>query len=227
MKILIYFAHVHPELVELVGRGALGVEPHVAALGLAKLGAVGLGDQGAGDGIGLAAVHAAYELGAGGDVAPLVAAAHLQLAALGAVQVQEVVALQQLVGELGERHAVVGVGGQALLDRVLGHHVVDGDVLANVAYELQEAVVFHPVVVVDQDGVVGGVAVEVEKLGQLAAYALLVVAQGGLVDEHALLRLHRGVAYHAGGAAYEGDGPVAGALEVLEHHDAHQVAYMQ
>ena len=74
---------------------------------------------------------------------------------------------------------------------------------------------------------VGGVAVEVEKLGQLAAYALLVVAQGGLVDEHALLRLHRGVAYHAGGAAYEGDGPVAGALEVLEHHDAHQVAYMQ
>ncbi len=40
-------ADVEPELVELIGRGVARVEPDVAALGLAELGAVGLGYQGA------------------------------------------------------------------------------------------------------------------------------------------------------------------------------------
>ena len=43
-------ADVEPELVELVGRGVARVEPYVAALGLAELRAVGLGDERAGDG---------------------------------------------------------------------------------------------------------------------------------------------------------------------------------
>ena len=116
---------------------------------------------------------------------------------------------------------MVGIGGEALLDRVLGHHVVHGDVLANVANEVQEREVLHPVVVVHEDSVVGRIAVKVEELGELLAYALLVVAQGGLVDEFALLRLHRGVANHARGAAHQSDGTVTCALQVLEHHDAH------
>ena len=223
----ILVADVEPELVELVWRGALGVKPHIAALGLAKLGAVGLGDERAGDGEGLTAIDAANQLGTRGDVAPLVAATHLQAASLGLIEVQIVVALQQLVAELGERHAVVGIGGQTFLDRVLGHHVVDGDVLADVADEVEEAVALHPVIVVDQDGVVGRITVKVQELGQLLADALLVVAQGVLIDEHALLRLHRRVANHACGSANQGDGPVSGTLQVLEHHDAHQVANVQ
>lgn len=109
----IVVAHVEPKLVELVGRGALGVESHVAALGFAKLGAVGLGDEWAGDGKGFATSHAPDELGACGDVAPLVATAHLQLAVFFLVEVQVVVALQQLIGKFGERHAVVGSGCKA------------------------------------------------------------------------------------------------------------------
>ena len=118
---------------------------------------------------------------------------------------------------------MVGIGGKALLHAVLSHHVVHGDVLANVADEVQERELLHPVVVVDQHGVVGSIAVEVEEVGQLATDALLVVAQGFLVDEFALLRLHLGVANHARGTAHKGDGTVTSALEVLEHHDAHQV----
>ena len=220
-------AHVEPELVELVGGGVAPVEPYVAALGLAELAAIGLGDEGADQGERFASLHTADELGAGGDVAPLVGAAHLQAHALLAVEVQEVVALQQLVGELGEGHPFTGLAAQALLHGVFRHHVVDGEVLADVADEVEEAVVFHPVVVVDQDGTVGDVALEIEEFGKLLLDGFLVVAQRRLVEQVALGGLHGGVADHAGGTAYEGYRRVSGALQVLEHHHPHQVAYMQ
>ena len=56
-------AHIEPELIELVGRGALGIEPHITTLGLAELGAVGLGDERAGDGECLATLDAANQFG--------------------------------------------------------------------------------------------------------------------------------------------------------------------
>ena len=213
---------VEPELVELVWRCALGVEPHVSALGLAELGAVGLGDERAGEGVGLATFYAADELGAGGNVAPLVGTAHLQLAALGAVEDEEVVALQQLVAELGERDA----GLHAFLHAVLGHHVVDGDVLAHVADEIEEEVVLHPVVVVEYLGTVDGV-VEVEEARKLPLDAVDVVLYlvGG--EQFALGGLEGGVANHAGGAADDGQRLVAGHLEVLEQHDGDEVADME
>ena len=68
---------IEPELVELVGGGAGGVQPDVALFGLSELRAVGLPDEGAGEGESLSAVHPADEFRAGGDVAPLVAAAEL------------------------------------------------------------------------------------------------------------------------------------------------------
>ena len=224
----ILVAHVEPELVELVGRRVACIEPYVATLGLAELRAVGLGDERAGDGegLGLGTQLAADELRAGGDVAPLVGAAQLDFAVHRLVEVQEVVALHELVGELGERHAVT-LAVEALLDRILGHHVVDGDALADVADEVQEGEVLHPVVVVDHACGVGGVRVEVEQLGQLPLDGLLVVAQRLLVEQVALLRLARGVANHARGAAHEGQRTVAAQLEVLENHHAHQVADVQ
>ena len=99
--------------------------------------------------------------------------------------------------------------------------------LADVADEVQETVVLHPVVVVDEFGTVRGIAVEIEEFGELFLYGLLVVAKGFLIDELALLRFHRWVANHAGGAADECNRTVSRALEMLEHHHAHQMAYMQ
>ena len=53
------------------------------------------------------------------------------------------------------------------------------------------------------------------------------MAEGLHVQELPFLALHGGVADHAGGAAHECDGLVAGALQVLEHHHAHEVAYVE
>ena len=65
------------------------------------------------------------------------------------VEVEEVVALQELVGELGEAEAVAGSAVEALLDAVLGHHVVYGDVLAHLAGEVEEGEILHPIIIID------------------------------------------------------------------------------
>ena len=223
----IVIGHIEPELVEFVGGGALCVQPDVAFFRFAEFGAVGLANQGAGEGEGFAAVHAADELGTGGDVAPLVASAQLQNAALVFPEPVKVIALHELVAEFREGHALGGVTGQALFHAVLGHHVIDGDVLAYVADKVDEAVVLHPVVVVHQFGLVGGVGLKVQETGELGLDAGHVVVEGFLVQEVPFGRFHGRVSNHAGGPAHQGVRLVAAALEMLEYHDAHQVADMK
>ena len=217
-------AHIEPELIEFVWGSALGVEPHVAAFGLAKFAAVGLGDERAGES---ECIHiagdAANEFGTGGDITPLVATAELEAAIFVLIEVEEVVALEELVREFGERHALLIFAIEALLHRVLSHHIVYGDVLTDVADKGKEAVIFHPVVVVHEFGTVFCVAFKVEEFGKLLFDSLLVVAESFLVDEFTLLRFHRRVANHTGSTANQSDGLVARALEVLEHHHTHQV----
>ncbi len=92
--------------------------------------------------------------------------------------------------------------------------------------EVEEEVVLHPVVVVEDFGSVDGV-VEVEEALQLMADALHVVLNllGG--EQFALGGLEGGVANHAGGAAHDGQGLVARHLEVLQEHDGDEVTDMQ
>ena len=104
------------------------------------------------------------ELEAGRDVAPLVGAAHLELDAHRPVQVGEVVRLEQHVAELRERQPAL----QAHLDRVLGQHVRDREVLARVAQELDQRQLAQPVEVVDHDRAVAA-GREVEEPLELAA----------------------------------------------------------
>ena len=78
------FIHVgigdfEPELVELVGRGFGGVEPHRAAFGFAEFGAVGFGNQRQRHAVHGFVVEAAGGFRAPCDVAPLVGAANFQL----------------------------------------------------------------------------------------------------------------------------------------------------
>ena len=94
------------------------------------------------------AVSAADEVDARKDVAPLVGAADLQLATVVLVQPPVVVGLQQHVRELGVRDAVLALDPGA--DRLAGEHLVDGDVLADVAEEGQQRDVTGPLVVVDE-----------------------------------------------------------------------------
>ncbi len=130
------------------------------------------------------------------------------------IEIEVVIALQELVGKLCEGQSRIALCTQTFLHGVLGHHVVYGDVLTDVADESEERIVLHPVVVVHEFGGVGRIAVEVEELGQLLTDAVLIVSQRLLVQEYTLGRLHRGVAYHPCGSSYESDGAMAGALEV-------------
>ena len=136
-------------------------------------------------------------------------------------QVVKVVALNELVAELRETDARF----LATFDGILGEHVVDGDVLAHVANELEEAHLFEPVVVVDDAGSVR--TAKVQKLLELAALAREVVLQRFHVKQLALSRLKRRIAHHAGGAAHKGEWLVARTLKVHQHHHLHEVAYTE
>ena len=199
---------VQPKLIKLVRRGAFGVQPNVSGFGLAELGAVGFFDQGCGERVGLAAVHASDQFRAGGDVAPLVRPPHLQLHAVVLPQIVKVVALNELVTEFREADA----GFLARFHGVLGQHVVDGDVLAHVADEVQEAKIFEPFVVVHDLGSVG--PAEFQKLFQLRALTAEVVLQGVKIQQLTLVGFERRIAHHSGGTAHQSNGLVAGALEV-------------
>ena len=163
----------------------------------------------------------------GGYVSPLVASAHLEFAVLCLVEVEEVVPLEQLVGEFGERKAVARLAVKAFLYAFFCHHVVYGDVFADVACKVEELEVFHPVVVVHEFGAVRGVAFKVEEMCELFFYAAYVVCKRFLVEQVAFLAFSRGVANHSRSSSHEGYGFVAGALQVAQHHDAAQVAYME
>ena len=140
---------------------------------------------------------------------------------------QEVVTLQELVGKLGERQTVASLAVETTLYGIFRHHIVDGDMLADFASEVEKRETFHPVVVVDEFGGVGRIRVEVEKFRQLSFDASLIVAQSLFGEEVALSRLTRRVANHTGSTADKGDGFMPATLEVAENHDTHQVSDMQ
>jgi hypothetical protein len=92
---------------------------------------------------------------------------------------EEVVGLEQHVAELGVGDALVGAG-QPGLHRVLGHHLVDGEVLPDVPQEVEQGQGLEPVSVVDQEGtgpVVGPGVREVEEAVELLPDALEVGAE--------------------------------------------------
>ena len=99
--------------------------------------------------------------------------------------------------------------------------------LADVADERQEGEIFHPVVVVYQDCLIGNLALEIEKFIQLPFDRLLVVAQRFFIEKLAFRRLHGGIADHAGCTTHQCDWRMTGSLEVSQHHHADQVADMQ
>ncbi|MEC5207463.1 hypothetical protein QF022_002419 [Vogesella perlucida] len=167
---------------------------------------------------------AAGEVGAGGDVAPLVGTANLQYAAVATVQLGKVVTLQQAVAELGVADALV-FAVDALLYRFLLDHLVDGEVLTDVAQELQCAHAAKPVVVVGHDG--GVVAVKAQERRYLAADFFYPAGNHVRGVQLALGSLEAGVADHAGGAAHQGDRLVAGLLEALQHQYRYQMAQVQ
>ena len=143
------------------------------------------------------------------------------------VEVQEVVALQQLVGEFRERQSITSCTVQTLLHAVLGHHVVDGNMLTYFTGKIKERKVFHPVIVVDHLCSIFVLRLKIKELGHLLLDTLLVVTQRLFVQQIALLRLTAGVANHTCGTAYEDDGLVTTTLQMAQHHDTAKMTDVQ
>jgi hypothetical protein len=220
---------IQPELVVGVGAGAVGGEPDGAGLGLAELGAVGLGDEGGGDAEGLLVAlvralvraHPPDQIRPRHDVPVLIAAADLDGHALVLVEVGEVVGLEDHVGELGVGDPLLAVV-EPRLYRLLLHHHVDAEVLADVAEGLDVAQPAQPVEVVD-DRVVGALNRAEDGLVDRALSVDIGRDDVGGV-ELALGGLARGVADEARAAPHDDDGGVPRALDMGEEHDRDEVA---
>ena len=118
------------------------------------------------------------------------------------------------------------LGGHPGPHRLPGHHLVDGDVLADVAEEVEQAQVAGPVPVVDQPRRVDdGERSTIRPIWALMAATL--ARQRLVVEQVALLGAPARVADHARGAAGQGDRPVPGVLEAAQHEQADQVADVQ
>ena len=140
------------------------------------------------------------------------------------IEVQKVGSLNQLIGKFGKRHTVT-FAIEAFFDGI--HHVIDGNALADFADELEERVIFHPVVVVDHFGCIGGIRFEIDQVAQLTFDRLLIVAQGLFVEQVTLERFTRRVTDHTGRTTDQKDRFVAATLKMFQNHDADQVADMQ
>ena len=134
--------------------------------------------------------------------------------------------MHQLVGELRKGHTVA-LAVETFFHGILGHHIVDGNVLADVADKLQKTELAHPLVVIDENSAVGLIRVKLEEFAQLFFYTSLIVLQRLFIQQITFLRLSGGVADHASGTAQQRDGAMAAALEMREHHDTHQVPNME
>ncbi len=77
---------VSPVLIELVGAGSIRIQPDRTLFGFAHLGTVAVVSSGAVITEQLIPAHSATQIDAGGDVAPLVAAAGLDPAFVGLVR---------------------------------------------------------------------------------------------------------------------------------------------
>ena len=155
-------------------------------------------------------------------VAPLVVAPRLQGAPVAAEELQEVVGLEDLVGELRVGDALVG--GDAPRDDVLVQHGAHAEVLANGAQQVDRTHLLRPVEVVHHPR--GGRPLEVEEPRDLVAQFLRPPLDdlGGL--ELALAAL-TGIADLAGRPAHEREGLVARQLQVAHDDQLHQVPVVQ
>src|ERR1035441_9931234 len=216
---------IDPILVEAIDTGATGIEPDSAGDGLSELGAVGIHDERQGQAIDGASELPAGEVDAGGNIAPLIAAANLELAVVVAAEHVEVEGLEQHVAELGEADAGLAVL-HARAHAFLRHHLVDGEMLADVAQEFEKTNGGRPALVIQEAGGIGG-DVEIEEAAELLLYLGDVGVEDILGEQLALLRAAAGVADGAGGPAGERDGVMAQQLKPAQGQQRHQAANVQ
>ena len=168
--------------------------------------------------------HAPAEIDAVDDVAPLVRAAHLQIAAVAARELDEVVGLQDHVVEFDERQLLLAIEPQ--LHRIHRQHAVDREMPADVAQHLDVVERGQPLGIVGHDGVALAGA-ERQELRERALDRVLVGVDLLVGEDLARLVAAGRIADARRAAAHQRDRLVAGLLQPVQHHDREQVADMQ
>ncbi len=97
---------------------------------------------------------------------------------------------------------------------------------ADVTQEFDVAKLKQPIGVVGHYGVLGAVA-KVEEIGELLLYAVDVYGDALDGQKLAGLVLEGRITDHAGAAAHQRDGAMAGLLHPVQHHDLHEMADME
>src|SRR5439155_7426479 len=203
----------------------LQVEPDGAGFRLAELGAVGIRDERQCESVNLFAEFLAAQVDSGGDVAPLIAAADLQFAIVFLAEHVKVQCLEQHVTELGVADADLAVfhsGAHAfLLD-----HLIDGEMLADVAEEIEASHVFRPGSVVHEPRRVR-FCVEIEQPTQLLLHAGDVRRDRLLPEQVALGGFATRIANGPGRAACNCDRMMAKQLKPSQAKQWNEVANVQ
>ena len=113
-----------------------------------------------------------------------------------------------------------------VLNGVLGEHVAQREVLADVAQELDQAVLREPLAVVEQPCTAR--SVEVQEALELRPDGRPIRVERVVIEQVALGALARRVADHPGAAADNRDRRSGtGPLQRDEHRDRHQVAHLE
>ena len=133
--------------------------------------------------------------------------------------------LQEHVGKFRVTDARVAIL-HARTHAFLGNHTVDGEMLADVAQEIEQGDVVRPVSVVQQACRVF-LGLKIKQLLQLLLYAGDVGGEHFVGEQVALSRFAAGIADGAGGAAGEWDGDVAEILKPAQRNKGNQVAHVQ
>ena len=218
---------LHPKLTEGERAGLGWVEPDRTLGRLAELRAALPQEQGVAEPVGLRRrpilppFSASDQLGAGGDVPPLIGTPHLQLDAVKLAQHQEVVALEQHVAELGEGETTL----ESRLDTLLRKHVADGEMLSRVTEELDEPEVAKPREVVEQERTVR--TAQVDEVRQLGTDRGAVPIERLSIEQVALRRATGRIADHPRPAADQRNGATAVQLQTSQRKDTHEVADME
>ena len=171
------------------------------------------------------AVGAAAKLDAVDDVAPLIGAAHLQAAAVAAVELDEVVGLQHHVVELDEGERLLALEPQ--LHRIVGEHAVDAEMASVVAQEIDVVELVEPIGIVDHERVARRSSPKLTNLPNTDSMPAILAAISASVEQLARLVLAGRIADLGGAAADQHDRLVPGLLQLAQHHDPEQIADMQ
>ena len=142
------------------------------------------------------------------------------------IQKQEIVALQQLVRELGVTHSLLRFQPLFHAD-LLRHHSPNPSVLPHIFQKIQQLDLLPPIVVVEDDGVLGEDSGDGGLNAEGVAAERVEVEVEVEVEVGTLKGLAGGVADVSGGSVDEGDGLVAEAVEPGEDDEAEEVAEVE